>query len=321
MSFLAVMLFRKFAAGDTRLLDTPNERSSHTEPVTRGAGVAIVLSVLGIYLFVSGSQANYSYVFAVLAIAVVSFLDDLYSVPLLIRLMVHTGAASFLVFVSGEYTGLTVPFSTVALTFEGYAPLFTVIFIVWTINAFNFMDGIDGIAATQGIGGGLGWTLIGISSGIASYSTLGAAILGVCAGFLFFNWQPARVFMGDVGSTFLGFTLGAVPIIGGSTTNRQTGLTVAIILLWLFLFDTILTRTWQIIRLQPFWRPHREHIYQRLVQSGRAHYVVSLFYGLYSVAVAIALAAVPRIGLTPLIVLLVLGPVMLLLWPRTKELT
>ncbi|MDI1241977.1 MAG: hypothetical protein PSX80_08675, partial [bacterium] len=154
-----------------------------------------------------------------------------------------------------------------------------------------------------------------------SRADLGAIILGSCAGFLFFNWPPAKVFMGDVGSTFLGFTFAVFPLVASPNALSDLGadITFAVILLWLFLFDTIFTRFRLVIRSRAFWEAHREHLYQRVVGSGRPHRSVSLFFGIYAIASALALAYIPKIGLTPLAAILILGPLFLLLWSRTSR--
>lgn len=320
LSLACVWLFRKASAGSPRLLDIPNERSSHSVPVTRGAGIAIVFTVLVTYLVVFGSSANLGYVLAGLLIAAVSFLDDLFSVPLLIRLAVHFAAAAVFVYFSGYYHDIWLG-ST--LGFGSLAPWITIIFIVWTINAFNFMDGIDGIAGAQAVGAALGWMIFGLSSGMASYSSLGAILLGASAGFLVFNWQPAKVFMGDVGSTFLGFSFAAFPLINTSESPKLSvsGLTIAIIFLWLFLFDTVFTRFWQVVRLTPFWRPHRDHLYQRLTLGGASHRTVAGFFGIVAIASAIAFNVSQTTGWLPPALILVGSPLALIIWARKKRLT
>ncbi len=311
MATFGVWLFRKATRNCPRLLDIPNERSSHSVPITRGAGVAIVAVVLGLYLYVFGSSANLAYVFAALAIAVASFLDDLFSLPIALRLTVHFAAASALVSWIGDLTPTNLP----AL---GYT-----VFIVWVINAYNFMDGIDGIASVQGAATSLGWILFGITTGNDSIALIGSILLGACSGFIVFNWQPAKVFMGDVGSTFLGFTFAVFPLVQSKDqfTNGVSLVFVPTLLLWLFIFDTIYTRLGQVILLKPFWKAHRDHLYQRIVGAGSAHSLVAAFFGLFGVGVAVALATRSSIGSVPLVVLMFVGPACLVLWAGKKRLT
>lgn len=318
-----VYLFRRLAARSTRLHDIPNERSSHTRPVVRGAGIAIVLTVLVGYLVTAGAAASFAFVATAASIAVVSFIDDLRSIPFIPRLILHLAAATALVYWCGGYTGLAIPFSGSGIDFGLPGVAITILFIVWMTNAFNFMDGIDGIAGIQGFGAGLGWMLFGLVSGQPLMAILGALIAGACLGFLFFNWQPASVFMGDVGSTFLGFTLASVPLFTAETTaqSRAEGFTLAVVFLWLFLFDTVYTRLLQILKFRPFWRAHRDHLYQRIVVRGASHRTVALFFGLFSLIVALATACVGVIGAIPLSALLLTGPIILAVFAWKKRLT
>lgn len=321
LSVAGVAIFRKLAAGNSRLLDIPNERSSHSSPITRGAGIAIVLSVLGLYAAIFGRESNLSYVFAASIIAIVSFLDDLFSVPLLIRLAVHFIAAGLFVYFSGSYLEISIPGSDVSAHFRSMSPWLTIVLIVWIVNAFNFMDGIDGIAGVQGIVASVGWMILGIVAGVASYSTLGAILLGACAGFLIFNWPPAKVFMGDVGSTFLGFTFAVIPLIGTHGQSKQSAeaLGAAIVFLWLFLFDTIFTRFRQVVRMRRFWRPHREHLYHRIVTGGASHGAVSGYFGLTGIAAACAFGFAGTVGAVPLLIILTISSGGLLVWAREKK--
>ncbi|MEQ1764062.1 MAG: glycosyltransferase family 4 protein [Pyrinomonadaceae bacterium] len=322
LSVAGVWIFRKLAEGSPRFLDIPNNRSSHSTPITRGAGIAIVLVVLGLYVAVFRAEANLAYIVASLIIAVVSFLDDLFSVPLLIRLGVHFGVASLFVYSSGFYSEISVPWSDgAAFCFGEIAPFVSILFIVWTINAFNFMDGIDGIAGAQAMGASIGWVLLGVAAGSSGLSFLGAILFGASAGFLVFNWQPAKVFMGDVGSTFLGFTFAIFPLIDSADGPRiePWAFSATIIFLWLFLFDTIFTRFRQIASLQPFWRPHRDHLYQRVVLRGRPHQPVAAYFGVVAIAIALAFSFAGTISLFPLAILLILSPISLMLWAGKKD--
>ena len=321
LNVAGVSIFRRLTAGNSRLLDIPNERSSHSTPVTRGAGIAIVLTVLGLYSAIAGRDTDLSYVFAAGMIAVVSFLDDLFSVPLLIRLAVHFIAAGIFVYFSGSYLEISMPNSNLAAHFGSIAPWLTVLFVVWTINAFNFMDGIDGIAGAQGIGAGAGWMVFGMVTGVTSYSMFGAILFGSCAGFLVFNWQPARVFMGDVGSTFLGFTFAVFPLITapGRSEPPPEALAATLVFLWLFLFDTIFTRLRLLARFIPFWRPHREHLYQRIVSRGASHRAAASYFGIVAIAAACAFSFAGTTGMVPLILILSISSVGLLVWAREKK--
>lgn len=323
-AFGGVLLFRKATATTPRLLDIPNERSLHREPVTRGAGSAIVLTVLILYVIsLSDYPVNWVYVSTAITIAIVGLFDDIYSIPLLPRLLVHVTAASVLVWVCGSYERIIVPGLSGSVELGGFSTVVTVGFIVWMTNAYNFMDGIDGIAGVQGVGAGLGWMLFGISIGEPSIAALGGIIVGACFGFLLFNWQPARVFMGDVGSTFLGFTLAAMPLIPANTdTARQSGSTIlAFIFVWLFLFDTVFTRLQLMVKLGPFWRPHRDHLYQKIIASGTPHQVVATFFGVFACLLGVMANIDAFVAQLFTLLLLAAGPIMLIVFARKKRLT
>ncbi len=319
LTVAGVLIFRRLASRTTRLLDVPNERSSHETPVTRGAGIAIVVTVLGLYVAISAPNVNLYFVFAGLSIATVSFLDDLFTMSPTLRLAIHIAAASLLVYSSGPYDGLGLE----SLFDDRYgivAPFLSIVFIVWTINVFNFMDGIDGIAGVQGAGAGLGWMLIGMGIGSNIYTGLGAVILGACVGFLLFNWQPAKVFMGDVGSTFLGFTLSVFPLIhqNPQISANYSQFSVVFLLLWLFQFDAGLIRAKQVLSGKAFWRPHREHMYQRLVIGGNSHATVAAYFGFFAILAALTVYIVPMVGPWPAIAAAGIGAVGLLFWSGKK---
>ena len=320
---LGVYLFRRIASSSTRLLDIPNERSSHSRPVVRGAGIAIVVTVLAGYLVSTGSKASIAYVVAAAGIAILSFLDDIRSIPLLIRLIAHFIAATAVVYWCGGYPGVTIPLLGASVDFGLPGILITILFIVWMTNAFNFMDGIDGVAGVQGVAAGLGWMLVGIQSGQPPMAAIGALISGTCLAFLLFNWQPASVFMGDVGSTFLGFTLASLPLITAETsvTARSEGLLFACSFLWLFLFDTVYTRLHQILKLRPFWRAHREHIYQQMAVYGMSHKAVAGFFGAVGILICFAVGLREWVRDIPLVILLLVSPIALLFLARKKRLT
>lgn len=314
-TLIAIVVFRRFTGRTSALQDVPNERSSHSQPVIRGAGIAVVLTVIIAYLLVSGSNANWSWVLTAFTIAAIGFWDDVRSLPALFRLLVHIAAATAFVWLAGPFPGIADPSGNYDISFGEAAPIISVVLIVAIINAYNFMDGIDGIAGAQGMGTALGWLILGISTNVAAYSDLSSILLGSCGAFLVFNWQPAKVFLGDVGSTFLGFTLATIPLIdnSGSAGLGGRGLFFVCLFLSLFLFDTIYTRIRQIAARRAFWKPHREHIYQQLVISGAEHWQVSAFFGVSSILVAIATLLSPWAGFGGALI----ACSVLLLWKKT----
>lgn len=283
-SFCAVSVIREIAAKG-RILDIPNERSSHSFPIPRGGGVAIViicLAAAGFQVFTSQKWTEAPlYPVAAAIIAGVSFLDDLYGIRSRTRFFFHALAAGLILYGSGEWNvlGLNLRSEFISAACSGFIILF------WTVgltNAFNFMDGIDGIAGGQALVAGFGWFVIGTLNGLYFISLLGLIIGFASLGFLLHNWQPARIFMGDVGSTFLGFTFAAVTVFAA---RKRLELCVAgILLVWPFVFDSTFTLVRRLLHGENIFEAHRSHLYQRLVISGLSHARVSSLYIAYSAA-------------------------------------
>jgi FlaA1/EpsC-like NDP-sugar epimerase len=175
---------------------------------------------------------------------------------------------------------LTVPeLGTLNLAWAG--ALATFVWIVGVTNAYNFMDGIDGIAAGQAVVAGLGWAVIGWVNGQPTVGTLGALIAATSLGFLGHNWPPARIFMGDVGSAFLGYTLAVLPLVasaGSAGIGPTAALMWAMLLAWPFLFDTSYTLVRRLLRGENIVTAHRSHLYQRLTAAGHTHLFVTILY-------------------------------------------
>ena len=285
------------------LMDRPNARSSHTRATPRGGGLGFVLVVA---LAVGGALASAGfpgsilvgdglrrplviYVAAALFIAAISLRDDFKSLSAGLRFGCQFAVAVAAVWGIGYFCLLTIPG---AWTFDlgvGGAGL-TVIWIVGLTNVYNFMDGIDGIAGVQGLIAGLVWAIAGAWVGAPVSSCLGMVLAGGCLGFLLHNWSPAKIFMGDVGSAFLGFSFAVLPLLflnEAKTTSRlaNAGMIPGFVLgaMWPFVgdgFNTFLRRT---ARGEAVWKPHRSHLYQRLVQAGWTHARVSSLYALWAV--------------------------------------
>ncbi|HYK87754.1 MAG TPA: polysaccharide biosynthesis protein, partial [Acidobacteriota bacterium] len=155
------------------------------------------------------------------------------------------------------------------------------LWIVGLTNAFNFMDGIDGIAGAQAIVAGAGWAALGWQSGQAVVAVLGVLVAFASLGFLSHNWPPARVFMGDVGSSFLGYTFAVLPLLQTHLSNTgEPGAIPAmgVLLLWPFVFDTAFTFASRLLKKENVFHAHKTHLYQRLVQAGHSHRSVTLIY-------------------------------------------
>ncbi len=253
------------------LLDRPNERSSHETPTPRGGGVAVIAAIVLAWLALAGlglpPRASSPILFGAVLLAAVSWLDDLRGLPPAARLLAQ--------FVAVALAFLTQ--TSVGPVFQGWLPgwldaIGTLLMWVWFVNLFNFMDGIDGLAGGEAAAIGFGLLLfasvgVGHDPGLAA---LGAAIAAAAIGFLVWNWAPARIFLGDVGSVPLGYLLGFLLLDQAARGQWK----VALILPLYFLADATITLLRRLLRGERVWQAHREHFYQRAVQRGLGHATV-----------------------------------------------
>ena len=268
------------------VLDVPVERSSHQVPTPRGGGIVIVVATLLAPLCVGGLGTGRvpapvaAWLAGGTAVALAGWVDDLRSLSSRTRLVVQLSAALVLLAVAGCWSQLDLPLAgRVPLGWAGC--VLALLWIVGMTNAYNFMDGIDGIAAGQAVIAGIAWAMIGRQAGDAGIAAIGAAIALSTAGFLMHNRPPARIFMGDVGSGFLGFTVAALPLLlaaDGADADRDRLPVVAAALVWPFLFDATFTFIRRLVRGENILEAHRSHLYQRLVITGASHAQVSALY-------------------------------------------
>ena len=257
---------RRFALA-RQLMDVPNARSSHALPTPRGGGVAIVISFVvsaGVSVFwgVAEKTLLEAIMPAVLLVAFVGFVDDLRDVPASARILVHIAAIMWAVFwLRGE---LSIPLPSGDFV-SGWLPkLFAIFTLVWLLNLFNFMDGIDGIATAEAIFVSCSGMAIAFFSGQSVEGFMFAAIGAAALGFLPWNWPPARIFMGDVGSGFLGASLGILSY----SVALENSLTLWVwpILFAVFVTDSTITLIRRFLNGQQWYEPHRSHAYQRLAR-------------------------------------------------------
>ena len=261
------------------LLDVPNERSSHDRPVPRGGGLAMVGVILAGAVAAAARFSSGALVFAGILgaalVAAVGWRDDISPLPVSVRFAVQGVAAALIVGSGVAYS--VVPSVDGAFSMGAAALLATFVVLVGLTNAYNFMDGIDGIAGGQAVVAGFAWVVAGDLLGSRFEAVIGALIAGAAIGFLMHNWHPARIFMGDVGSGTLGFLFAWLAVESGM---RDPRLPVAgLVFVWPFIFDTAFTLVCRLIRRENVFQAHRSHIYQRLVIAGLSHGVVSVIYG------------------------------------------
>lgn len=264
-------------AKQRQLLDIPNERSSHSVPTPTGGGMAIVFSYVGflvaagLIFHVSDVQV-YILAFTGVALAVVGYIDDHRHIPAQWRLLIHFAVAALLLASFDELPGVSVLgwYWQSGWLLSGLC----LVALVWLLNLFNFMDGIDGIAGVEAVTCLCGATLILWVTGSSSWPLILLALAGCVLGFLVFNWPPAKIFMGDAGSGFLGFMLGALAL--ATSASGHISLWSWIILLAVFIGDSTLTLLRRAKRKEKVHEAHRSHAYQVLSRKWGSHLHVTL---------------------------------------------
>jgi UDP-N-acetylmuramyl pentapeptide phosphotransferase/UDP-N-acetylglucosamine-1-phosphate transferase len=275
-------------AAPRRALDIPNARSSHTRPTLRGGGVVIVAGfVAGLVTWVAMggilSPRALGWLAGALLVASVSFVDDLRSLPALPRLATHLASAAILTLAGVQERDISV-LAALPLAF---------LFVIALTNVYNFMDGVDGLATTQAIVAGAALGIAGLIVNNPLVAVGGSLLMASALGFWRYNLPPARLFMGDVGSTFLGFTFAGLPLLASiGVGGGRLPIEFSLVLLAPFLFDSLVTLARRVLRGERWYAAHRSHYYQRLVSGGLSHgQVTSLYAGLAIVAAGAALVA------------------------------
>lgn len=289
---VSALLTRSFCdpVSQMHLLDHPNERSLHSRPTPRSGGVAIFVA-LGVSTGICSLGADLTPLLFGLGagvgfVAALSFLDDRKGLPVSVRLPGHLVAAVLLVM-----GGLSLP----ALSLPGIAwhwpewlgVFFSLVFLMWMINLYNFMDGMDGFAAGMTVIGFGTFAMLGYLAGNTVFLTLNLLIVSATAGFLLFNFPPARIFMGDTGSSLLGLSAGGLSIFGAR--EGVFPFWVALLVFSPFIVDATATLLRRLVHGDQVWQAHKSHYYQRLVQSGWGHRKTVLYE--YALILACGLSA------------------------------
>ena len=261
-----------------KILDRPNSRSLHTTPVSRTGGLGMLPGILISWVLLPAALPLPAWI-GVSLLAAVSFADDVLTLPVWWRLLTHSVVAAWFaaVLLADAHGWLIATVATVA--------------IVWMINLYNFMDGSDGLAGGMTL---IGFGYYGLAAwlvGNETFAMLNFCIVAAAAAFLLFNFHPARIFMGDVGAIPLGFLAASFGILGW--TNGLWTLWLPLLVFSPFIADASVTLAKRCLRREKIWQAHREHYYQRLVQSGFGHhntallgYVLMLAAGASAVLVA-----------------------------------
>lgn len=255
------------------MLDIPNERSSHYEPTLRGGGIGIVVSIIMsiCLLFLANEivpdKKHIAFILGLFAVSLTGYLSDKFNISIVTRLsiqivismlmVVFIGMIRFPVFQNMPFLGVII----------------TLIWITGLANIYNFMDGIDGLAAVQGIVLGAAAIVFGIALNNHFIMFFGAAIAGAVLGFLRLNITPAKIFMGDTGSYAIGFIAAAITLF-----DNRLFVPVAIVM-GTFLFDTTITLIRRVVNGERWYEAHKSHFYQRALKLGYSHMQISAFLG------------------------------------------
>ncbi|MGJ0484849.1 MAG: MraY family glycosyltransferase [Methylomicrobium sp.] len=297
IAFLFTGLIRHYAL-ISNLIDVPNQRSSHTQPTPRGGGMAIVavflLSVGGLLaLDVLPADQGWAIIGAGAWVAFVGFLDDHRHIAAGWRLLAHFAGAAWGLYWLGGFPPLPVLGHIIDL--GGFGHLFGLLYLVWLLNLYNFMDGIDGIAGIEAVTVCLGGVLLFLLSGQGDLWLEPALLLVAAVGFLLWNFPPAKIFMGDAGSGFLGIVLGLISI--QSAWLNPNFLWSWLCLLGVFIVDATWTLWRRFRRGEKLHEAHRSHAYQFAARRYGSHKTVTLFVGAVNLFWLLPLAISIGLGL------------------------
>lgn len=263
------------------LVASVNERSSHTVPTPHGGGIAIAITwFIGLFYLYFSAQIETNFFYALLfgaVISIVSFFDDIYELSPKLRLIIQAIVAIGGLYFLGGFETLT--FGIFDIQNSIFTNIFAFLMIIWFINLYNFLDGINGYAGSEAIFLSLaGFILFGGNH----FLVLAVAVLG----FLYWNWNKAKIFMGDVGSTLLGYNVAIFTIYYAN--QEPTNFWIWIILFGVYWFDATLTLIRRKLNKEKLSLAHKKHAYQRLTQAGWSHYKVTN----YSIGLNILLFAI-----------------------------
>jgi Fuc2NAc and GlcNAc transferase len=316
ISLLLTSALRRYALSKS-LIDVPNARSSHTVPTPRGGGVAIVLSflllvpLLSLFSLLPWASA-WGLIGAGAGIAVLGFLDDHGHIAARWRLLGHFSAAVWALFWLGGIPPLTI--MGVVFDMGWIGVVLSLFYLVWMLNLYNFMDGIDGLASVEAIAVCLSASLIYALMGFSSLAWAPLLLSFTVAGFLYWNFPPAKIFMGDAGSGFLGVTLGILSLQAAWTSPSL--LWVWVILMGVFVVDATFTLVRRLVRGDKVYEAHRSHAYQYASRQFGRHLPVTLTVGLVNVIWLLPVAlCVALLGLDGFLgVIIAYIPLVVLAW-------
>ena len=305
--------FAKWLSAKVGAIDYPKDRGVHKKPMPRMGGVAIVLGFLitvlmGYFFDRSMSPKQFAgFIVGAGIIAVLGMIDDMKDLPAKLKFCVQIVAALIVIF-SG--TQIQIVLWPVTATLQKLSIPITLVWIVGVTNAVNLIDGLDGLAAgVTGIAA-LSLMVLCIMTGTTTAVVLTAALAGACLGFLPRNFNPAEIFMGDTGSTFLGFVLAVTSILGVFKGYALLALVVSIFCIGLPIFDTIFAMLRRMAKHQPIMQADRGHLHHKLIDHGFSQkkavlimYAISFFLGLLAIFIAVKDSRIFVVALLTVVVL------------------
>jgi len=260
------------------VLDEVTDRSLHSEPKPRTGGIAITSTILFfwvlIVLVLKDQQSHYFAMVGMVILSIISHLDDRNSISQFWRLMVHFLVAVLMV-CSLFQLSVDAMANIVAMKYWFVISTFLVLVIVWSINLYNFMDGSDGLAGGMGVIGFSCLAWFGWSTENQLYFLLAITIAAANLGFLVHNFPPAKLFMGDVGSTVMGYLVAFFSLWGIQATIFSWW--VPVLIFSPFFVDATVTLLRRILSGERFWQAHKSHYYQKLVELGLGHAKTVMF--------------------------------------------
>ncbi len=252
------------------IVDVPNHRSLHTIPKPRTGGVAILIAISLALIIIRHEidTALFSLFPFVLFLAGLALVDDVYSISAIVRLLLQLTVAGLLV-----YSGLVIDSFTLLGVEISLPPVLaavgSVLFIVWLINLYNFMDGMDGFSAGMAIFGFTTFAILAFMKGETGFALANLVIVSAAIGFLLFNLPPSRIFMGDLGSTLIGMLVALFSM--WANKKGIFSILISVIVFTPFILDSTVTLVKRSLRGEKLWVAHRSHYYQRLVLLGLGH--------------------------------------------------
>lgn len=259
-------------ASKFHILDHPNERSLHSTPTPRSGGIAVVTGIVFTMAWNAWRYALPPEILWLLGslslVAVISFMDDRAQVGIVYRFGIHVVAAVLLMLAGLALESTPLPGPPWPWT-VGTGLTVSVLFVVWMINLYNFMDGMDGFAGGMAVIGFSTFATLGWFSGHTAFMLASLITASASTGFLLFNFPPARIFMGDVGSSSLGLLAAALSLWGAR--DGVFPFWVALLVFSPFIVDATVTLVRRLLKGEKVWQAHRTHYYQRLVQMGWGH--------------------------------------------------